>query len=72
VSCASQQKLARRAALWVTSAGAGLVRRPSGLPSIADILVHRHEPPQWAMTCREQLQQQLRSSPILPPSLARA
>jgi hypothetical protein len=30
---------------WVKNGGSGLVRRPSGLPSIADVLPHRREPP---------------------------
>jgi phosphoglycerate kinase len=32
----------------VRCGGAGLVRQPSGLPSIADILLRCREPPQWA------------------------
>jgi hypothetical protein len=31
-----------------SSRSPGLVRRPSGLPSIADIVLHRHELPQRA------------------------
>jgi hypothetical protein len=31
--------------LWVKSGGTGIARRPSGLPSIADILLHCREPP---------------------------
>jgi hypothetical protein len=34
--------------LRVKSAGSGLVRRPSGLRSVADTLLHCREPPQWA------------------------
>jgi hypothetical protein len=36
--------------LGVRCGGAGRVRRPSGLPSIADILLPCREPPQWAIT----------------------
>jgi hypothetical protein len=39
-----------RLPLWVKSGGSGLVRRPSGLPSIADILPGCRELALWANT----------------------
>jgi hypothetical protein len=38
---------------WVKSRGSGVARRPSGLPSIADILLRCREPPLWALRAFE-------------------
>jgi hypothetical protein len=45
---------ARRVRAFI-SAGSGLVGRPSALASIADILLHCREPPQWAQLCENVL-----------------
>jgi hypothetical protein len=48
-------------AKWVRSGGSGLVRRPSGLPSIADIPPRCRKPPQWADTVEKRFCEHLRA-----------
>jgi hypothetical protein len=40
--------LRREGSFGVKNGGSGPIRRPSGLPAIADVLLHCREPPLWA------------------------
>jgi hypothetical protein len=50
--------------------GSRFVRRPFGLPSIADIVLRRREPPQWATSGRGSEARVQAPAGLRPPRLA--